>query len=66
MKYKKMTKKEIESEFQNINKGMNYLFQKLNSLEHYVYSLGKVFDSYVKFSGNEKEFKKHMEKIKIL
>tara|TARA_R110002020_G_scaffold471015_1_gene697383 strand:+ start:2854 stop:3132 length:279 start_codon:yes stop_codon:yes gene_type:complete len=63
MKYKKMTRKEIEGELQKVDTAVRYLVQKLKEMEHYNYSLGKLVDSFIKFSKKEKEFMKFVKDL---
>ena len=64
MKYKKMTRKEVESELSSLNAGLRYMADRLNKLESVIFSIGKTLDEYLNFSGNRDKFVKHIEKVK--
>ena len=62
MRYKKMTRKEIESELKNINQLCSYMHHELQDVKHLNLTLSKVVDSFIKFSGKEDKFMEYIKK----
>ena len=56
-----MTRKEIETELSNITQLCQYLHKELGDTKHLAYSLSKVVDAFIKFSGQEEKFMNHLK-----
>ena len=62
MKYKKMTRKEVESKLVQMENALSFAFNRLKELEKLYYSVGKTLNEYVKFKKDTDKFLKYAEK----
>ena len=64
MKYRKLTHKEQDDAFKNINQNIYLLHQQIEQLKSYIMNINTVMQEYINFKKDKSKFIKHLEKEK--